>query len=76
MSSSGREGHSSQQFSTSSTALSLQEKQKYIEAYEFPFCDESSKYEKVAKIGQGTFGYAQAFAIIRYCGHYNKFHIF
>lgn len=22
----------------------------------FPFCDESSKYEKVAKIGQGTFG--------------------
>jgi hypothetical protein len=22
----------------------------------FPFCDESIKYEKVAKIGQGTFG--------------------
>lgn len=22
----------------------------------FPYCDESVKYEKVAKIGQGTFG--------------------
>ena len=35
---------------------SLANKQKYIENYDFPFCDESSKYEKVAKIGQGTFG--------------------
>lgn len=42
--------------STSSTVLSLAEKQKYIEDYDFPYCDESSKYEKVAKIGQGTFG--------------------
>lgn len=31
-------------------------KRRYIEAYDFPFCEESSKYEKVAKIGQGTFG--------------------
>lgn len=31
-------------------------KQKYIENYSFPYCDESGKYEKVAKIGQGTFG--------------------
>lgn len=34
----------------------LDNKQKYIENYDFPYCDESSKYEKVAKIGQGTFG--------------------
>lgn len=34
----------------------LASKQKYIENYDFPYCDESSKYEKVAKIGQGTFG--------------------
>ncbi|XP_063708176.1 cyclin-dependent kinase 9 [Culicoides brevitarsis] len=42
--------------STSSSALSLSAKQKYIEDFDFPFCNESSKYEKVAKIGQGTFG--------------------
>lgn len=29
---------------------------KYIEDYAFPYCDVSDKYEKVAKIGQGTFG--------------------
>lgn len=29
---------------------------KYIESYDFPYCDDSTKYEKVAKIGQGTFG--------------------
>jgi cyclin-dependent kinase 9 len=42
--------------STSSTILNMREKEKYIEDFDFPFCDESSKYEKVAKIGQGTFG--------------------
>ncbi|XP_019876610.1 cyclin-dependent kinase 9 [Aethina tumida] len=36
--------------------MSIREKEKYIENFNFPFCDESSKYEKVAKIGQGTFG--------------------
>lgn len=28
----------------------------YIERYDFPYCAEVSKYEKQAKIGQGTFG--------------------
>lgn len=42
--------------STNSTILNMREKEKYIEEFDFPFCDESSKYEKVAKIGQGTFG--------------------
>ncbi|XP_058125393.1 cyclin-dependent kinase 9 isoform X2 [Anopheles coustani] len=41
---------------TSTTMLNLADKQKYIETYDFPYCDESSKYEKVTKIGQGTFG--------------------
>ena len=29
---------------------------QYIEQFDFPFCEEVSKYEKQAKIGQGTFG--------------------
>lgn len=29
---------------------------KNYDALEFPFCDEVSKYERLAKIGQGTFG--------------------
>lgn len=41
---------------SSSRTMSFIDKQKYIEDYDFPYCDESSKYEKVAKIGQGTFG--------------------
>lgn len=37
--------------------MSQREKEKYIESFNFPYCDESTKYEKVYKIGQGTFGY-------------------
>lgn len=47
---------SSSSSSTSKSANSLLNKQKYIENYDFPYCDDSCKYEKVAKIGQGTFG--------------------
>jgi len=36
--------------------LTLAEKQKYMEQFHFPYCDESLKYEKIAKIGQGSFG--------------------
>jgi hypothetical protein len=37
----------------------MKEKEKYLEEFDFPFCDEVGKYEKVAKIGQGTFGLVQ-----------------
>lgn len=36
--------------------MNIKEKEEYIENFEFPHCDETSKYERVAKIGQGTFG--------------------
>ncbi|KAK0081329.1 hypothetical protein PV325_001773 [Microctonus aethiopoides] len=36
--------------------MNTKQKEIYIENFDFPYCDESSKYEKVAKIGQGTFG--------------------
>uniref|UniRef100_T1GM82 Protein kinase domain-containing protein n=1 Tax=Megaselia scalaris TaxID=36166 RepID=T1GM82_MEGSC len=55
MSSRPREGRPDDQHG-SQKHLTLAEKQKYIENYDFKYCDESSKYEKVAKIGQGTFG--------------------
>lgn len=38
--------------------MNTKEKEKYIEEFDFPFCEEASKYEKIAKIGQGTFGQA------------------
>lgn len=38
------------------TNTTILAKQKYIESYDFAYCAESSKYEKLAKIGQGTFG--------------------
>lgn len=40
----------------STMAMNMREKEKYIETFNFPFCEEASKYQKVAKIGQGTFG--------------------
>lgn len=48
---------SSLQSIQSETMQYLESKEKYIEKFDFIYCDESSKYEKVAKIGQGTFGY-------------------
>jgi len=42
--------------SNPSTIMNTKEKEKYIEEFDFPYCDEATKYEKVAKIGQGTFG--------------------
>lgn len=37
--------------------MTQKEKEKYVETFAFPYCNEAGKYEKVAKIGQGTFGY-------------------
>lgn len=28
----------------------------YIERFDFPYCSDAAKYEKVAKIGQGAYG--------------------
>jgi len=39
-----------------SSAVVAQERDRYIEKYEFPYCARVDKYEKIAKIGQGTFG--------------------
>uniref|UniRef100_A0A6M2DJ92 Putative cdc2-related protein kinase n=1 Tax=Xenopsylla cheopis TaxID=163159 RepID=A0A6M2DJ92_XENCH len=36
--------------------MSRSEKEKYISQFDFPLCAESSKYDKLTKIGQGTFG--------------------
>lgn len=36
--------------------MNVKEKEKYIEEYDFLFCADATKYEKVTKIGQGTFG--------------------
>lgn len=36
--------------------MSAEDKERYIEKFEFPFCEKVDKYEKMTKIGQGTFG--------------------
>jgi len=41
------------------------EREKYLEEYNFPFCEAATKFEKLAKIGQGTFGYL--IIILFYC---------
>jgi len=33
------------------------EREKYLEEFNFSFCNDATKFEKLAKIGQGTFGY-------------------
>lgn len=43
---------------SSSTQQQQQQQQlvNKLEDFEFPYCDDVAKYEKIAKIGQGTFG--------------------
>lgn len=38
------------------TQMNPKDREKFLEELDFPFCDEVTKYEKMAKIGQGTFG--------------------
>ncbi|XP_065344640.1 cyclin-dependent kinase 9-like [Cloeon dipterum] len=63
--SSGRPSGSSSSSSSSSSAdpliasgllFQVKDKEKYMENCNFPYCQDVVKYEKVAKIGQGTFG--------------------
>lgn len=53
-----QEGQLTAQTSSSGilSSSSREKKNEYLKNYDFFFCDESNKYEKVAKIGQGTFG--------------------
>lgn len=37
--------------------MNTREKENYVESFSFPYCNEATKYEKVCKIGQGTFGF-------------------
>jgi len=46
----------SQQHQPPSPAAVAHERDRYIEKYDFPYCARVDKYEKISKIGQGTFG--------------------
>ncbi|XP_022240831.1 cyclin-dependent kinase 9-like isoform X2 [Limulus polyphemus] len=41
---------------SSSSVSHAQQVMNKLEDFDFPYCDEVTKYEKLAKIGQGTFG--------------------
>jgi len=40
----------------SSVTIYPESRERYIEKFDFPYCAPIDKYEKIAKIGQGTFG--------------------
>lgn len=48
--------HPTQQSTCLYSLMGPKEKEKYVETFNFPYCEEAGKYEKVTKIGQGTFG--------------------
>ena len=52
---SGYHGQSSGSHQPSPASIA-QDKERYIDKYDFPYCARIDKYEKIAKIGQGTFG--------------------
>lgn len=44
---------------------------------EFPFCHDVGKYERITKIGQGTFGYVFTRTIVTVdLYHYHRFQLF
>jgi hypothetical protein len=38
------------------TIFKMMRQQKYMEEFDLTFCNEATKYEIVAKIGQGSYG--------------------
>jgi len=54
--SSSGSGHPPPHHTPPTSAQLAQDRDRYIEKYDFPYCARVDKYEKIAKIGQGTFG--------------------